>query len=334
MCFHFLGIKRFVQCLVLFLFLMSTLGCQQTTQQENPPIDITSLLNIFSPNGINCPPQGWSVLPQALTFATDRRTYKPEEITEMANYIEGAYDKFAIEAEPEYVVLKTDPLPTTLQYMQASLTKNIGGWNLYSSTYQPGCIGYIEITNLTNEMMTFHGINIRLLGAPKVNTGHYHLINICSLPFQPNKEYPDCPAKVEEQPWGSDYTFSLTNNLEQQIITGVATRQLDEDYKPATRVDLDMEPGELLHWKLNIQPPKVDGNLVYRIVPELVITLSDKEQIIPLNDLETTLVFANPDQVSCYSLQGGTFIAIEQDGVGMDYSAAPSKMINNNIWCL
>lgn len=329
-----LHIARILQSIILILFLSSC----EVGRNDNGSTE--SMIQVHTADGLNCPPQGWSIVPQTLVLTEERLSYAKEEVQQMASYIDKAVGMF--NADPEHLIKKSEPLPPTLQFMQGSLTTNIAGWSLFHETWKPGCIGYVEITNVGKEDITLLGMNARLLAPPQRNTEQYRFINICSLPITfPQELGRKCPVTPEESGKDENLTFSLEMSSSGQIFPGerITYESFEGRRKLGTRFEWKLPPHVPTILHLNFESPEFDGNLRYHIIPELVISneKDGEERTVPLKELESHLVFADSTQVSCYSLptrDATTFVPIEQNGVGLSLQDAMDQEAIGSAWCI
>jgi len=217
------------------------------------------------------------------------------------------------------------------------VTKSIAGWNLSPQNRKPGCLETMTATNVSNEPLILHSINVQLTEAPQTNTDHYRFLNICSLPLKKplglDSNFPFCPSYPQGTIDDPQYEFSLQKAQAGSIFSGVQKAPDQEAATPNPLQQTRLQPGKSLTFHLNFRTPEKGGNLKYSILPQMVVTASGKQQTLQMGPV-TTLVYADPEQISCYTLQGEHFVPLKQDGVGVLFEDIGPETRNNNTWCI
>lgn len=322
--------------LVCLLLLLS--GCTPLVNQTSVSTVPASPTPVSAPNnfplkittadGLNCPPQEFDIMPNALVLATDRLSYTPAEIQQMAMYVDKAYKIFRYKGPEELQSLPRPPSP--LKLVPASLTKGIGAWNLSPENRKPGCIAKMTITNISRQPVRFQGIQARLTWAPQENRESYRFLNICSLPSsyikherQADPTATICPAYPQEILPDCKYEISL------QIAPAGTVFQGKNKDRLSSCLHRSIDPGDSLTLHLNFRAQ--GGSVKYALSPEVVVEASGKEEIITAEP-ETTLVYTNPEHVSCYTLPQGehAFVSLAQQDLG----DPPGAYAHNRTWCL
>jgi len=240
-------------------------------------------LNVYSPAGFNC--FSYDNLGQPgndgknLVLATDRLTYDAKEVQQIVAYM-----------------TKGGPLPNTLRYVS-------GG---------PRCTLSLQITNLANKAVTLQRLQIRLLNSPRKNTMEYHLIDECE--FFPNVACPGLaggPLPIlgfslenGSVPAGTVFAPKL-----QRDDTGNVTSSSTPVVIPTKGIAyfyIEVVSGAPIPYLEHGTTDSFD--LIYDIVPELVLATEGSSRTVSLTPLKSTLFFASSKHTGCYTLKGNTFV--------------------------
>lgn len=329
--------KRITLVFLLLLFLLG--GCSSPNGQHSAPIPTATRsrsgpVAITLSDALHCPPEEYSIVPQGLIFATDRLSYTSTEIEQMANYITTALSIFS-SGGPEELQSLPQP-PSTLRLVPSSLTNSIGNWNLSPEKRRPGCIEEMTITNVSKEPVLFQSIQVRLTKAPERNLKRYRFLNVCSFFSQKLVSITgSCPLYPQGTTPDGSYEFALHQAQAGTVFPGALQAQAGYPTPvPTTRQNLSLAPGQKYVLHLNFHTPVEGGNWKYTLVSEInVTTASGQEETLQADSVET-LVYTNPNQVSCYTLHGNTFAPLSQEGVGASYEAMGTQFMNNGTWCL
>lgn len=256
-------------------------------------------MHIYSHAGIQCyaydyfqgsffPVGDASTLPHGnLVLASDRTKYDSGEVQQMRTYVT-AYSSG--EALPT--------LPSAFSWVPGGL----------------GCDLDLQLTNTGDATIQLRSMDLRLLNDPIPNNRLYRLIEICS--FLPNDA--GCPGLAGGGA-GNFYFQLSTGNVK-------AGKVFTPQNPFGANVPFGVNEGEQtipknnnLFIHVNIvsggpfeeQPtpsPSTPNNLIYSILPELVLDTPSGQQIVALPALSSTLYFSSSTQFSCYALQGSTIV--------------------------
>lgn len=241
-----------------------------------------------------------------LVLATDRTTYRSDEIASMNAYVTGFMHGAATSAQLPSILRwvlggSRDPIPAT------SETEN----------HAPPCSIVLNLTNTGNTPIQIPKVGVQLEASPQPNTYHYHLIDACSvlLPPQPDGCF---------QPFGggndcSSYTASiqLDQGMPDDEFSAVPRAQNDsgEDcgiltVAPTTPIKLEID------FSLD---PTIPKNLIYSVAPVFTIDTAQREQTLTFSQMRSTLAFASASEFSCYTLQGTTFRLVPSPTLASNY---------------
>jgi hypothetical protein len=249
-------------------------------------------------------PQGYTELSvgidcgQSLVLATDRLSYSPSEMHDLATYVT-AYAPPKENSPERYINPSTlPPLPPTLA-LAAGLTDH--------------CDGEFQVTNTSTQTIQLVGLGVELNAAPTLNTFPYRLIDACPFLFpDPAQRVVNCPPSLGA---GLACTFSAGVTMT-TIDVGVKGTQLGA---PIHGFDPRL-PGEPPCLQLTLLPYKEvtvvarftapaagASALVYDVTPYLRVAGSQGTQDVLLPQLRSTLVFSSLSQSTCYEVNGDTF---------------------------
>jgi hypothetical protein len=301
-------------CLVVLLLLVLFTGCGTQGQRANtaspastaisnsptsdPSLRLTpnkngiaidlSGLHIDASKGVQCPdnsgPLGGVTSGNILVLATDRLTYNANELQQMRDYVESA-------GSPT-----PNPMPDTLHWVLGGPTDT--GHVVYidglAGGYIDNCGVELGLTNTSQNAIQIANVGVQLAGDTQQNNYHYRLIDMCTItPYCRSGGGPgDCSQ------------YSATIKLDTGPINAVFS---------AIPAGSDSSCGELT---LNPKEEKTLSvyiysaqNLIYSVVPQLVLTTGSGPNTLTLTDLTSTLAFANGSQYTCYALRGDIFVA-------------------------
>jgi hypothetical protein len=215
-----------------------------------------------------------------LVLATNRLTYDSSELQQMREYTHSVLDGHA------------SSMPKTLQWASGTAIGNF----LTSPQLDSGCLEQLEITNLGNNPTIIGSMSVQLTSIrTQNNSTHYRLIDSCTLGAL-------CYGGTAGG--GPQIYYFLFKAESPNTVLTPASKDVSADYQCCT--DVVLNPGDII--PVVIFFASLDP-FAFSIVPNLVLdTQIRAQQIIALPQLATTLYFANPNQFSCYALQGDTFV--------------------------
>ncbi len=226
-----------------------------------------------------------------LVLATDHLTYDSAELQQMTTYLATLFD------------LTNLPLtapPNTLQWVSGSTL----GDNK-SAVAISGCYGEMDVTNIGKTTIQIRSMNVRLTAIPRQNTYQYRLIDDCSLlPRQ-------VPCQLGGTAGGTPglYYFQLSKGNIGQVYS--SQNQVLFGQSPLGEITLNPSDSTEIYASFDSSP----DNLIYTILPELVLDTPAGQKAIALPKLAGMLYFANTSQFSCYSLRGDTFFLLNDKAI-------------------
>jgi hypothetical protein len=257
---------------------------------------------IYSPHLI---PQ-WMAPDNELVLATNQLSYQSSQVQEMKHFAQVFYDEFNDALPP----------PELMWVPGASLAQT-----------SAGCSVPLGITNTTSQSIEISQAGITLSAAPAQNPYQYRLINICSLlPAASLKPGQSCVIGAGQGGGPGDCsayaaTIQLSNQRAETVfsqpLTGVLVDQ--DGFCP----EMTLGPGETLFLWLFLTSGGQPANLIYSVVPQLTLDMPGGPKTLQLSQLATSLVFAEPSQFSCYTLQGQTFV-----------QAPNAQTVDADRWCI
>jgi len=212
-----------------------------------------------------------------LVLNDDRLSYDSVEVDQMRSYFNA--------------LLSTNgaipPTPNILTWASLAVTQ-------VSNGLTGTCELNIDGTNIGNTPIQIQSIDLRLTSTTQLNNiNQYRFIDVCSLAV-----INPCPPEVGGMA-GIRYSFQLQGGEAGTIYTPAAPIN--------GSISQVLNPGDPFSINIGIDSAT---NLIYPIVPELIVNSNGTSQTLPLTQLATTLFFANPSQISCYSLQGDSFVRV------------------------
>ncbi|GAC1666600.1 MAG: hypothetical protein PVS3B3_37660 [Ktedonobacteraceae bacterium] len=237
---------------------------------------IPGLLYIQS-GGFNCFP---SLKPFTVVLAGgDQLQYDTGTIQQMSEYI----DELLLANQST-----ANPIPT----VPAELSLVSGA--------QGACQALLEITNLGNSSVQVSQINMQQVDSVRLNSYQYRTINVCSMPI-----HVQCPP-----PSGTGEGQALALNVP------LGKGEVGKVFQAQNASPFILYPGYFAKVLLSVSPPATPPyNLIYTLVPEIIVNVQGQPTPFLLNELRTTFAFANAQQFTCYGLQGNTFIPLSQNGL-------------------
>jgi hypothetical protein len=163
----------------------------------------------------------------------------------------------------------------------------------------PQCGGIWEVTNTGNATIQISRVTLRLTKTPLINSSQYHLVDVCTL-VPP----PACLGQHGNGPSGCSPYYAIFY---------LQAGRVDDTFS-ATPVspacgELTLEPNDTIELLSMFYPASGSpGNLIYSVVPELVLSISGVQHTLMLPQLGSTLTFAIASQLGCYELRGTTFV--------------------------
>lgn len=258
----------------------------------NPGVafDVKGVLHIQSIDGIGC---RWDestynqistdfrlLMPNDLVLNTPQPTYETGVIQQVAQYVDARWDG---QSQRNSI----PPLPAGFNTTPGSAT------GVHSN-----CDGTLDITNIGPDPIQLSGVNMRLALVPQTNQYSYRLIDVCSLPLSEHM----CPVpKGGGGALDYQYRFALEDRNADAVFPG----------KPST-----LGPGPTLNPGQAVTIYVVffsATNLVYSVIPEVVIDTPGEQKTIELPQFTSYVAFANPNQFSCYTLRGQRFQQVAID---------------------
>ncbi len=218
-----------------------------------------------------------------LVLATDRLTYDSGELQQMREYTHSVLAGHA------------SSMPTTLRWASGTA---IGNFLHPPEAEDSGCIEQLEITNLGNNPAIIGSMSVQLTSITQNNLTHYRLIDSCTLGALCFGGTAGGGPQI--------YYFLLKAKSPDTVVTPLS-KEVSTNYQCCT--DVVLNPGDIL--PVVIFFASLDP-FAFSIVPDLILDTPNKApQIIALPQLATTLYFANPNQFSCYGLNGDTFVPLK-----------------------
>lgn len=320
-----------VQKLFIIALLVLLVGCGKgTTSNPTPvtggktPLNYSGILaidadglHIQSLTGIECPPSSslWLISPNRLVLATSRVTYDVGELQQIVKYLDAFYHT----DETTYSINKISmPLPASLRWVVGGY--NVG-WNVDLSKMayhvdgeETGCAADMEITNIGNTTIQIPQAGVRLTQPPQQNNYQYRLIDTCTIISLAECECHGCGSSPAHcQVYGAGIQLGMGQKGSVFADTPTAYPIMNDQGTEIPCGELTLRPGqttELLMGFYSLPPP---SHLIYSIVPELTLVTANGRQVLALPQLGNSIAFINQSQLSCYGLQGHTFV-LEKSG--------------------
>jgi hypothetical protein len=255
--------------------------------------DIDGILHIQSIDGIGCRLDEYDFslppfMPNNLVLSTPQQTYDDGELQQVADYVD-ILQKNATQPESS----AAPSLPLGFNVTPGTATEN-------NTNYYASCEGIIDITNISQNPFQLSGIDMQLTDTTQTNNYQYQLINVCSLPLPSSLSHIVCPPGRGGGGAGDNqYDFSLGEGDIGAVFHG---KRSTSDPGPT------LDPGQAVTIRVSFTSA---SNLIYHLMPVLLIDTSGEQRMIELTQLASSLVFVQSSQVSCYTLQGNSFIQID-----------------------
>ncbi len=272
----------------------STLSDNLSPNKTGVSVDRDNL-HIDASDGIQCPsgaitqgqPDNPGPLVNAvgannLVLATDRLTYDANELQQMRDYLNTFRSGSA-------------QIPHTLRWVLGGPTDtgrilNIDG---KASGYIYDCGFKLELTNTGQDSIQISSVGAQLTADTQQNTYQYRLIDQCTL----------TQCQFGAGPSSCSQYFATIKLGTGSINTVFSATPSGRDTSCG---EFTLNPGDAKSLYVYIYSSQ---NLIYSVVPQLVLSTSSGPNTLTLTDLTSTLAFANGSQFTCYGLQGDTFVA-------------------------
>jgi len=214
-----------------------------------------------------------------LVLASDRFTYDAYELQQMSDYVSSVGNP-------------TTPVPDTLSWVLGGPTDTShvisGGGYIYNCGIRLG------LTNTSQNSIQISNAGVQLAGDTQQNNYHYRLIDICTIITS---------CKSGGGPGDCSQYFATIKLGTGPINTVFSAIPAGRD---SSCGELTLNPGDEKTLYVYIYSAQ---NLIYSVVPQLVLTTDSGPNTLTLTDLTSTLAFANGGQFTCYALHGDTFVA-------------------------
>jgi hypothetical protein len=252
-----------------------------------------------SPNpllGITCSP--WLALADP---SPDQTTYTAADLNEITTYITAQADAVGDRSPTPDA---RAALPHTLRWVAGSV----------GADADAVCRVQLQATNNTNASIALDAVDLQLAAAPVANPYHYSLIDICTVNPLPSRLTQACsPPGTGPGPcyYGAQIAMDAPTGSDGLIRGDI---QLNRDValdSPCPRSPLLPRRGDSTTINLYIAPPAGGASLIYTV--RLALVLSDSlaptpHAIVP-QQRTSALVFARPNQFTCYGLRNGGFVS-------------------------
>ncbi len=186
----------------------------------------------------------------------------------------------------------TTPVPDTLSWVLGGPTDTShvisGGGYIYNCGIRLG------LTNTSQNSIQISNAGVQLAGDTQQNNYHYRLIDICTIITS---------CKSGGGPGDCSQYFATIKLGTGPINTVFSAIPAGRD---SSCGELTLNPGDEKTLYVYIYSAQ---NLIYSVVPQLVLTTDSGPNTLTLTDLTSTLAFANGGQFTCYALHGDTFVA-------------------------
>lgn len=218
--------------------------------------------------------------PNNLVFASKRLTYDRNELQQIRNFALG----------------KTQVLPKTLRWTMGGPTGTQRKFLQHgaSNVYVVDCALYLDLTNTSNSTLQITRVGVQLLDDPTPNTYQYRLIDICTL------KTAQCRISIGGGPGQCSAAFVTV-----KLKGGEAGNVFSQAISGSPCHALTLAPKEAKRLLIYFYSPK---NLLYSVLPQLIVVTPNGKQTLLLPELAGTLAFANDKQFKCYGLKGDTFV--------------------------
>lgn len=215
-----------------------------------------------------------------LVLATNRVTYDRNEIKQIKDYVTG--NSAQIPNTLRFVL--GGPIDTSIK---VTISSEFDG-------FRYDCGINLNLTNAGQNLIQIPSVGAKLTGNTQPNNYQYRLIDYCSF-------FEAC---------GSGGSSLACDQYYATIKLGIGSTNT---IFPAIPVagggsscgELTLNPGDTKILSVYFYSP---SNLIYSVVPQLLLDTSSGKNTLSLTELTSTLAFAKGSQFTCYSLQGDTFV--------------------------
>lgn len=176
-----------------------------------------------------------------------------------------------------------------------------------------GCPLSLEITNVGSTTLQIPQIDLRVTAPPQHNGTAYHEVAMCSFPAVREVFTPiPCPPGRGSTPGPCSGYSGIVALSAQDAIGSVVATKLSPEFGDGCPT-LTLQPGDTASVILLILSTGAEADLAYSVVPEVIVQDQDTQHVLTLSQFMTLLPFANPDQFTCYALQGQTLQPVDVD---------------------
>lgn len=291
------------------------IGCQNgsTTNNSGPAplgssvaFELGGCIRIQSESGFTCG-AGPLTPPGLLVLPTVRSTYDQGTLQSVQNYVGDLYknpgDYMRGSDLPHH--RDTVPYPPFSADPQAFQLMPV---SVLSPVRQESCDEFLQFRNISSMLLQITLASVILTADSQRNTQHYNLIEGCSL----LSLVPGCEGSIGGGAGQYTIDFTLQSGKKNQSIPPGSPYNLE----PNT---FALQPGEVAEVILSYDsmPP---NNFSFSLMPSLLIGQPGKQPISYIvSQLQETFAFALRSQISCYGLQGQSFVEVPDSG---------------NAWCI
>jgi hypothetical protein len=255
-------------------------------------------LHIDVAKGIQCPSdalsKGTSANPGPGDFVPDQannlvltgdpQTYDSSELQQIQDYMTaffGSGDSTSAQ------------IPDTLRWVLGGPIGKSRFFNIgLKNSYAYDCEFEMQITNTSQNTIQIASVGAQLTASPEQNTYQYRLIDLCTVNNL-------CRFGGGPSTCNVDYaTIQLNAGSANQVFSAPPVAA------DTSCGELTLQPGNVEALDVYFYSPQ---NLIYSVIPQLVLDTSGGQNTLLLPEMTSTLAFANDSQFTCYGLQGGTF---------------------------
>jgi hypothetical protein len=266
-----------------------------TTAPNKGPVSIdVAGLNIYSSEGIQCPLGAPTIIKSInaingsdqLVLAAASLTYSQGEIQQMTEYFHAIFTS-------------GNTASSFLTSPPASLRWAPGGQS---------CKGAFQITNKGNTPIQISTVGIQITQDPQQNSYQYRTIDACTLLSASDQRGTWC--NFAPSGGGNCSIYYASIHLQDAKANAVLT-DTPIVYPPGPGVtcpELTIDPNATTDLYITFLSSDISNSFIYSIIPELTLSDANGTHVISLPQLASTLAFANTSQISCYGLQGNTFV--------------------------
>jgi hypothetical protein len=157
------------------------------------------------------------------------------------------------------------------------------------------CSLRLALTNTSHNLIQIAGVGVQLTGSTHQNDYQYHLIDPCTLPNLA------CGFGASETPCDQYFaTIKLGLNSTSTVLSATPVGRAGPSCG-----ELTLNPGGVKALYVYFYSP---SNLIYSVVPQLILDTSNGKNTLQLPQLMSRLAFAKGSQFTCYGLRGDTFV--------------------------